>query len=67
MQTKHVYPRVDAAKERSSYSRRKRVDTKYLYCGRCIDRRKSVRRQADRIDKEAVERERFARLGPGWL
>ncbi len=53
--------------KRTDVDRRKVVNTKFLNCGKCIDRRKNIRRSNDRIDEEAVEREKFRRLGPGWL
>ncbi len=53
--------------KRLELDRRKVINTKYLNCGKCIDQRKSIRRKHDRIDEEAVARERFNRLGPGWL
>ncbi len=53
--------------KRSGVSRRRVINTKYLNCGKCIDNRKNNRRTNDRIDQNAVEREKFRRLGPGWL
>lgn len=47
--------------------RRRMVDTKYLNCGKVIDRRSGSRRYHDRIDPSVVEREKYNRLGPGWL
>ena len=47
--------------------RRKVVNTKYLNCGKVIDQRSGPRRYHDRIDPSVVEREKYNRLGPGWL
>lgn len=55
------------SERRVGMDRRMVIDTKYLNCGKCIDRRKTPRRIEDNIDEEAVERERYERLGPGWL
>ncbi len=52
---------------RASKCRRVSCDTKYLGLGKCIDRRKAVRRKEDRFDQEAYERTCQERLGPGWL
>jgi hypothetical protein len=52
---------------RITLSRRCSCDTKYLGLGRCIDRRKSIRRKVDQFDEEAYERLCHKNLGPGWL
>ena len=53
--------------KRTSGCRRVSFDTKYLGLGKCIDRRKTVRRKEDRFDQEAYEERCRDRLGPGWL
>ncbi len=56
-----------SAEKRVGKDRRNIVKSKYIDCGRIMDRRDAVRRQTDRIDPEALERESMERLGPGWL
>jgi hypothetical protein len=53
--------------KRIASDRRCVVNTKYLNCGKIMDRREDVRRSNDHIDETAVEYEKFQRLGPGWL
>lgn len=60
-------PDPNDSERRESTCRRVSFDTKYLGLGKCIDRRKGVRRQADKFDEEAYERLCQERLGPGWL
>ncbi len=52
---------------RSEEDRRRKIKTKYLHLGKCIDRRNSVRRINDQPDHDAIKREKYKRLGPGWL
>lgn len=63
-QTPQAHPDND---KRNSNCRRVSFDTKYLGLGKCIDRRKTVRRKEDRFDREAYEEQCRDRLGPGWL
>ena len=52
---------------RASDCRRVSIDSKYLGLGKCIDRRETIRRKADRFDWEAYEEECRRWQGPGWL
>ena len=52
---------------RTKKERRKFIDTKYLYYGKCIDRRSAIRRKEEQVDEVALERQRYIDLGPGWL
>lgn len=65
-ETPQAPPEVENDKRRSG-CRRISFDTKYLGLGKCIDRRKTVRRKEDRFDREAYEERCRERLGPGWL
>lgn len=60
-------PKFNDSEQRAISYRRVSCDIKYLGLGKCIDRRKNVRRKEDRFDKEAYERLCQERLGPGWL
>lgn len=53
--------------KRENGCRRVSFDTKYLGLGKCIDRRKAVRRKSDRFDPDEYEKLCRERLGPGWL
>lgn len=52
---------------RSCPDRRRVVKTKFLFCGKIMDLRKTIRRSADRLNEQEIERERTKNLGPGWL
>ena len=65
-QTPQAPPETELDQRRKG-CRRVSFDTKYLGLGKCIDRRKEVRRKSDRFDQEAYERKCQERLGPGWL
>lgn len=54
-------------KKRNLADRRKVVNTKYLNCGKVMDQRVAARRSDDRVDPSAVTREKYNRLGPGWI
>ena len=58
---------VSPPEKRTGGERRKVINTKYLNCGKVIDQRSAARRYHDRIDLSTVEREKYNRLGPGWL
>lgn len=58
---------TDIFDRRVNPSRRHSCDIKYLGLGRCIDRRKGIRRKADQFDEEAYEQLCHKNLGPGWL
>ncbi len=57
---------LDISKKRTT-DRRVSFDTNYLGCGKCMDRRKTIRRKEDGFDHDAYERLCQKRLGPGWL
>ena len=57
----------DSTNRRADTSRRRFCDIKFLGLGRCIDRRKGIRRKVDQFDEEAYERLCKKNLGPGWL
>ncbi len=53
--------------EHRKEDRRKIVKTQFLGLGKCMNKRNTTRRKEDRVDEEAIERENFKRLGPGWI
>lgn len=55
------------SEKRCRTDRRKVVKTKYLNCGKVMDQRAATRRSTDRTDPSAVKREKYNRLGPGWI
>lgn len=58
---------ASSQKKRVSRDRRHVVNTKYLNCGKIMDRRDDVRRSNERFDETAAAQDRYWRLGPGWL
>lgn len=66
-QEKTPQENITSPEKRTSDCRRVSFDTKYIGLGKCIDKRKSIRRKADQFDEEAYERICRERLGPGWL
>ncbi len=68
-QGKTLFPSAatDKTDQRANSSRRRSCNIKFLGCGRCIDKRKGIRRKVDQFDEEAHERLCQKNLGPGWL
>ena len=58
---------TDKTNRRAHPSRRHSCDIKFLGLGRCIDKRKGIRRKVEQFDEEAYERLCMKNLGPGWL
>lgn len=58
---------LESSEKREKSCRRTSFDTKYLGMGKCVDKRKTDRRKADRFDEVEYERICSERLGPGWL
>ena len=58
---------TDNTDQRANSSRRRSCNIKFLGCGRCIDKRKGIRRKVEQFDEEAYERLCMKNLGPGWL
>lgn len=58
---------TDKTDRRANPSRRHSCDIKFLGLGRCIDRRKGIRRKMEQFDQEAYDRLCMKNLGPGWL
>ncbi len=58
---------TDNTDRRANPSRRHSCDIKFLGLGRCIDKRKGIRRKKEQYDEEAYERLCMKNLGPGWL
>lgn len=62
-----AYDETTVEEKRDKGDRRKIVATKYLNCGKIMDQRAATRRNEDRVDPAAAERQKFQRLGPGWI